>query len=52
MGQFNEFEELLVQFRDERDWGKMYRMKDLFVLLPIVAGILIKRQFEIIPSLY
>ena len=42
MGQFSDLEELLVKFRDERDWKQFHNPKDLAVALSIEAGELLE----------
>ena len=42
MSQLKELEQLLVQFRDERDWKQFHNPKDLAVALSIEAGELLE----------
>lgn len=42
MSQLKELEQLLVQFRDERDWKQFHNPKDLATALSIEAGELLE----------
>jgi NTP pyrophosphatase (non-canonical NTP hydrolase) len=42
MSQLKELEQLLVQFRDERDWEQFHNPKDLATALSIEAGELLE----------
>jgi NTP pyrophosphatase (non-canonical NTP hydrolase) len=42
MSQLKELEQLLVQFRDERDWEQFHNPKDLSTALSIEAGELLE----------
>ena len=42
MNEFKEISDLLVNFRDERDWGQFHNQKDLALALSIEAGELLE----------